>query len=121
MKLTLLFVILLALILEVVSFGDQEHDSRHIPRKCKKKCKAGECCRIFWYWYKCFPQKGLGQPCRRNPPAFLCHHGCKPGLVCERSRRPGSKEERHPHNHKRFKCVRPPLPTQEPGSGDFYF
>ena len=37
--------------------------------QCKKKCKAGECCRIFWYWYKCFPQKGLGQPCRRNPPA----------------------------------------------------
>jgi len=33
MKLTLLFVVLLALILEVVSFGGQEHDSRHIPRK----------------------------------------------------------------------------------------
>ena len=33
MKLTLLFVVLLALILEVLSLGEQEHDSRHIPRK----------------------------------------------------------------------------------------
>lgn len=37
MKLTLLFVVLLALILEVLSFGDQEHDSRHIPRKVLSK------------------------------------------------------------------------------------
>lgn len=41
--------------------------------QCKKKCKAGECCRIFWYWYECFPQRGLGQPCRRKPPAVSVH------------------------------------------------
>lgn len=52
---------------------------------------------------------------------FLCHHGCKDGLVCKRSRRPGPSGGRHHHVRKRFKCVPPPAPTQEPGSGDFYF
>ncbi|KAL9980364.1 hypothetical protein ACROYT_G008939 [Oculina patagonica] len=120
MRCALLFGLCLAFVLVVESFGNQENDDRHGLRKCKKKCKVGECCRIFWYWYECFLQRGLGQPCRRKPPAFLCHHACKDGLVCKRSRRPGPG--RHPHDRKRgFKCVRPPPPTQEPGSGDFNF
>ncbi|XP_058972316.1 uncharacterized protein [Pocillopora verrucosa] len=117
MKSAVLFGFCLVVALVVESFGE-ENDYR--MRKCKKKCKVGECCRIVWYWYECFQQRGLGQPCRKKPPAYLCHHGCRDGLVCKRVGRPTPAGERHPHHRRRFKCVRPPPPTEEPGSGDLY-
>ncbi|XP_058972315.2 uncharacterized protein [Pocillopora verrucosa] len=98
----------------------EENYARHHLRRCQKNedCKAGECCRLYWYWFwkrRCFKQRTENQTCLLKTSSGNCHYGCADGLECVKC---GDPDFRHPHHYNWGKCIRPLPPTEEPGSGD---